>query len=160
MGFNLEYTSKRHDISYALTVTANDDGDLGLDLAGHDHTGTLVAEGALSLPPGGAAETARLLREALDAISHFEGRRARRFTGNANQRWTAEQDGALREAWLARPASAPAGEVIRALAGERLRSPAAIRARLPRVGCDPDVAGRLLTAATAELVGGDAVIAS
>ncbi|WP_157440485.1 hypothetical protein [Actinokineospora inagensis] len=157
MAFNLEYTSKRQGVSYALTVSAHDDGDLDIEVAARDGRGVVVAEGSLRLPPGGAAETAKLLREALVAITAFEGRRP---VGNANQPWSAEQDSTLREAWLARSPATPAPDVIRELAAERKRSPAAIRARLPRVGCDPDVAGRLLTEATVTLVGRDAVIAS
>ncbi|GAA3024855.1 hypothetical protein Aglo01_17840 [Actinokineospora globicatena] len=158
MAFNLEYTSKRQDLSYALTVAADDDGEIGIDVIAKDDHGGVAAEGTLRLPPGGAAETAKLLREALVAITALENKR--RVVGNANQPWSAEQDSTLREAWLAHPPSRSATEVIRELATLRQRSPAAIRARLPRVGCDPDVSGRLLTEASAAIVGRDAVIAS
>ncbi|GLZ40699.1 hypothetical protein [Actinokineospora sp. NBRC 105648] len=158
MAFNLEYTSKHRDVTYALTIAAEQDGDLGVDLVGTNDNGTVVAEGTLRLPPGGATETARLLREALGAISTFEGRGKRTTVGNAHARWTPDQDSALREAWLSQPPTASASEVIRALAVERERTAASIRARLPRVGCDPDVAGRLLTAETAALVGRDATV--
>ncbi len=157
MAFTLEYTSKRHDVTYAMTIAAADGGELGIELVGADEHGAVVAEGSLRLPPGGATETAKLLREALAAIAGFEGRRVRRSAGNANQPWTADLDTALREAWLAQPPTTPATELIRALAAERERTPAAIRARLPRLGCDPDVSGRLLTEETATLIGRDAV---
>ncbi|GAA2988992.1 hypothetical protein [Actinokineospora diospyrosa] len=158
MAFNLEYTSKRQDISYTLTVTADVDGDLAIELTGKDDDSVLLAQGNLQLPPGGAAETAKLLRDALVAVSALDTKR--RSTGNAHQPWSAEQDSTLREAWLAHPPTRPAAEVIRELAEHRRRSAAAIRARLPRVGCDPDVTGRLLTETTAALVGRDAVVAS
>ncbi|SDC73296.1 hypothetical protein [Actinokineospora iranica] len=157
MAFNLEYTSKHRDVTYAMTVVADDDGELGIELLGANDRGTVVAEGALRLPPGGATETAKLLREALGAIAGFEGKRIRQSVGNANQRWTRDQDITLREAWLSHPPTAPATEVIRTLAAERERTPAAIRARLPRLGCDPDVTGRVLTEETAALVGRDAI---
>ncbi|PPK65905.1 hypothetical protein V5P93_000202 [Actinokineospora auranticolor] len=157
MTFNLEYQSKRQDVLYTLTVTTDDSGELGIGLTGADPDGTVVAEGILRLPPGGATETAKLLRESLDAISGFEGRRTRRKTGNSHQPWTIEQDTTLREAWLSHPPSTQAPELIRELAEDRARTPAAIRARLPRVGCDPDVPGRLLTKESAALVGRDAI---
>ncbi|MBM7771292.1 hypothetical protein JOD54_001496 [Actinokineospora baliensis] len=158
MTFNLEYTSTRQDISYTLTVTADADGDLAIDVSGKGDDGTLLAQGNLRLPPGGAAEAAKLLRESLVAIAALDTKR--RTTGNANQPWSAEQDTTLREAWLAHPPTKQAAEAIRELAEQRQRSVAAIRARLPRVGCDPDVTGRLLTETSAALVGRDAVVTS
>ncbi|WP_156758499.1 hypothetical protein [Actinokineospora pegani] len=157
MTFTMEYTSTARDTTYTLTVTADADGALEIDLRGDDPAGSTVAEGTLALPPGGATEAARLLHQSLTAIAAFEGRRVRRSVGNANQRWTADADATLREAWLAHDPATPAVEVIRALATAHQRSPAAIRARLPRLGCDPDVTGRLLTESTASLLGRDAV---
>ncbi|MGQ0839690.1 hypothetical protein [Actinokineospora sp.] len=158
MTFTMEYTSKLRDITYALTIAAQDGGDLGLDLVGADDAGSIVAEGTLRLPAGGATETAKLMQQALTAISTFEGRRVRRRVGNSHAPWTSEQDTALRVEWLTLATHTPATSAIRELAAARERSPAAIRARLARVGCDPDVAGRLLTQETAELVGRDAAV--
>lgn len=159
MAFTLEYTSTQREITYAMTVTAQEgSGALSIELLGADVEGTVVADGSMTLPPGGATEAARLLRQALDAIAGFEHKRVRRRAGNSHQPWTSEQDAVLREAWLAGSPVDPAAGVIRALAAERERSPAAIRARLARLGCDPDVTGRLLTEQTAELVGRDAVV--
>ena len=157
MAFTLEYTSTARDITYTLTVNADAEGALAIDLTGEDPEGTTVAEGTLTLPPGGATESARLLHQSLTAIAGFEGRRVRRSVGNANQRWTPDEDTALREAWLSHPPTDPATEVIRTLAAAHQRSPAAIRARLPRLTCDPDVTGRLLTETTAALIGRDAI---
>jgi len=90
------------------------------------------------------------LRAAWDAehpgTADFE-RRQRDRPANSHQPWTAELDAQLRDTWLAAepPASARIGELARALG----RSRAGIRARLARIGCDPDVPGRLLQPATA-----------
>jgi len=158
MAFTLEYTSTARNITYTLTVNADTEGALAIDLTGEDESGTKVAEGTLTLPPGGATESARLLHQSLTAIAGFETRRPRRSTvGNANQRWTPDEDTALREAWLSHPPTDSATEVIRSLATTHQRTPAAIRARLPRLTCDPDVSGRLLTETTAPLVGRDAI---
>lgn len=61
---------------------------------------------------------------------------------NAGQPWTGEQDAQLRDTWLASrpPAAARISELAKAMG----RSPGGIDSRLPRVGCDPSMPGRLL----------------
>ena len=157
MAFTLEHTSTAQDITYTLRVTTDDDGALAVKISGADAAGTPVAEGSLTLPPGGAMPCARLIHQSLSAISGFKTPRSKRSVGNANQRWTAEADAALREAWLSHPPTDAATAVIRELATAHERSPAAIRARLPRLSCDPDVVGRLLSEVTAPIVGRGAV---
>ncbi|WP_143219242.1 hypothetical protein [Actinokineospora bangkokensis] len=162
MAFTLEHTSTAQDVDYTLRLTTDEDGNTAVELTGVDAEGTRVAEGSLTLPPGGAAPCARLLTQSLTALSGLRSPRSRKppTSGNANQRWTAESDAALREAWLSHPPTDPAPEVIRQLASEHERSPAAIRARLARISCDPDVVGRLLNETTAGLVGRGAVPAA
>jgi hypothetical protein len=63
---------------------------------------------------------------------------------NGRQPWTAELDTTLQDTWLNTPDTVPAFDVIGALAKDLGRSRNSIRARLARIGCDPDVAGRLL----------------
>lgn len=162
MAFTMEYTSTHQDTTYALTVSTLDGGGMTVALTGAAETGDQVAEGALRLPPGGATEAARLLHQALTAMATLEGRRRPRRAGsapNSHAPWTPDQDAALREDWLAHPATTPSSAAIRELAAARQRSPAAIRARLARIGCDPDVPGRLLTEEAAALLGRDATAA-
>ncbi|WP_436493212.1 hypothetical protein [Actinokineospora sp. HUAS TT18] len=156
MAFTMEYTSTVHGVTYALTAVDNG-AAVDLDLVGTGDAGEIVAEGQVRLPPGGATAAAGLIRTALTAIATFEGRRPRTRVGNSHARWTQPDDESLRTDWLSYPPSTPATTAIRELAAARKRSSAAIRARLGRVGCDPDVAGRLLTAETASLVGRNAV---
>ncbi|MDQ3404833.1 MAG: hypothetical protein M3548_15825 [Actinomycetota bacterium] len=157
MAFTMEYTGTHRDVTYALTVaTDSDSTDVGLDLLGTDSEGQVVAEGSLRLPAGGATETAALLNQALTAIATLEGKRPRKRVGNSFAPWTPPQDKALYDDWLRQRPDTPATTAIRELATTRQRSPAAIRARLARIGCDPDVAGRLLSPEAAELVGRDA----
>jgi hypothetical protein len=61
---------------------------------------------------------------------------------NSHQPWTPELNAQLRDTWLAAepPASARISEIAQAMG----RSRNAIRSRLARIGCDPDVPGRLL----------------
>lgn len=151
MAFTMEYMSTVHGVTYALTASPT-----SLELIGAAENGDIVAEGTIRLPPGGATEAAGLVRQALATIAIFEGK-ARPRVANSHARWTPDDDDSLRTDWLAEPSSTPATVAIREMAKSRQRSPAAIRARLGRIGCDPDVAGRLLSAETAELLGRDAV---
>ena len=63
---------------------------------------------------------------------------------NARQPWTSDLDETLRETWLSTASTTPATEVIGTLAQSMGRTRGGIRARLARIGCDPDVPGRTL----------------
>lgn len=63
---------------------------------------------------------------------------------NSRQPWTADLDTVLKDTWLGTPSTTPATTVIGELAKGMGRSRGSIRARLARVGCDPDVPGRTL----------------
>jgi hypothetical protein len=62
---------------------------------------------------------------------------------NSHQPWNPELDNQLQDTWLA--ATPPATDRILELADAMGRSDRAIRARLARLGCDPDVPGRMLS---------------
>jgi hypothetical protein len=81
----------------------------------------------------------------LDGVQPAKPRREPR-PGPPNSRapWVADLDAALREAWLAESSATPVDEVLGELAKRMGRSRGSIRARLARVGCDPDVPGRTL----------------
>jgi hypothetical protein len=63
---------------------------------------------------------------------------------NGRVPWTTDLDMSLKGAWLNAEDTTPAFDLIGELAKEMGRSRNSIRARLARVGCDPDVAGRAL----------------
>jgi hypothetical protein len=63
---------------------------------------------------------------------------------HGRQPWTPDLDMSLKGAWLNATDTTPAFDLIGELAKEMGRSRNSIRARLARVGCDPDVAGRAL----------------
>jgi hypothetical protein len=154
MGFHIDYRgeTKAAGINYVVTVKAlSDEERLALQLAGATADGTVLAEGELSMPSGGMTPVARLLKQALDAVTKLDTSRAPR-PANAYQPWTSEQDEEVRAAWLAASPRSPVTGLIRELAGSLQRSPTAIRARLPHVGCDPDVPGRELGDAAGELL--------
>ena len=98
----------------------------------------------------GGATIGKLLSRVLGAHTRLRGRPSR--YANANQPWTDPLDAQLRTAWLT-PTDTPSPALIRSIADDMQRSPTAIRARLARVGCDPDVPGRELSPTAATLLG-------
>ncbi|GLZ31918.1 hypothetical protein Lesp02_41060 [Lentzea sp. NBRC 105346] len=139
------------DVTYSLRATTAPKEGLVLDLLGADAAGTVIADGRLRLPVSGGIAVGRLVARVLDAHTRLNGR-GKRLPANANQRWSSELDTALRDAWLT-ASDDSAVERIRALARSMQRSPTAIRARLPRVGCDPDIPGRPLSEEAARVLG-------
>jgi hypothetical protein len=142
---------KLGEVNYRLSATTDSDESLVLDLLGSLESGEVIADGRLRLPVEGGAAVGRLVSRVLGAHARLRSRPARHK--NANQPWTESLDAALRTAWLT-PAEDNAAKLIRTLADDMQRSPTAIRARLPRVGCDPDVPGRELSEVAAALLGG------
>ena len=153
MAFTIEHTATHRTTTYTLSLTAHDDGQVTLDLLGSAEPEGTVADGSLRLPLSGAPEAARLLNRALTAVSALAQHRRRGSAPNSHAPWTLDQDTALRADWQAYPESAPAASAIRELADARQRSPGSIRARLARLGCDPDVPGRMLSREAADLIG-------
>jgi hypothetical protein len=141
---------KLGDINYRLATTVGSDESLVLDLLGTTESGEVVADGRLRLPVEGGATVGKLLTRVLSAHTRLRSRPSRH--ANANRPWTQSLDDELREAWL-QPGGKDALDRINSLAKHMERSKTAIRARLPRVGCDPDVAGRELSDTAAALLG-------
>lgn len=138
------------DVSYRLSVTVDSEESLVLDLLGTTESGEVVADGRLRLPVEGGGTIGKTLTRVLSAHTRLRSRPIRH--ANANQPWTEALDDELREAWM-QPGSATAQDRIRDLGKHMQRSPTAIRARLPRVGCDPDVPTRALSATAAATLG-------
>jgi hypothetical protein len=141
---------KLGDINYRLAVTVDAEESLVLDLLGSTETGDVVADGRLRLPVEGGGTIGKLLTRVLSAHTRLRSRPIRH--ANANQPWTKALDDELWEAWM-QLGCATAQERISDLAKHMQRSPTAIRARLPRVGCDPDVPTRALSETAAAMLG-------
>ncbi|WP_394617359.1 hypothetical protein JNUCC0626_48515 [Lentzea sp. JNUCC 0626] len=137
------------DVDYQLSATAEANG-LVLDLLGTKDSGEVVADGRLRLPVQGGGEIGKLISRVLTAHARLQTRPAQ--AAKANQPWSESLDGELRDAWM-RTGDDGAAERIRVLAKDMERSATAIRARLPRVGCDPDVVARELSSVGAAIVG-------
>jgi hypothetical protein len=65
---------------------------------------------------------------------------------SSHQPWTPELDAQLRDTWLAATTTSPAPAMIAEIAEAMGRSRNGIRARLARLGCDPDIPGRTIPA--------------
>ncbi|MCR3749606.1 hypothetical protein [Lentzea californiensis] len=141
---------KLGEVNYRLSATTDSDESMVLDLLGSLDSGEVVADGRLRLPVEGGVTIGKLLARVLGAHSRLRSRPSRH--ANANQPWTEALDTDLRAAWLT-PSGTDSPKLIRSLADAMERSPTAIRARLARVGCDPDVPGRELSATAAVLLG-------
>ncbi|MET1075867.1 MAG: hypothetical protein ABWY11_24680 [Umezawaea sp.] len=141
------------EVTYRVQATAQQ--DVLLEVLGSDPEGTVVAEGMLRLPVTGGTAVGKMLGRVLDGLSKMGAppTSAGVKPVNANQPWTPELDEELREAWLNQTAPVSTPELIRSLAQRLGRSPSSIRSRLPRAGCDPDVVGRPLSPAAAEVLG-------
>ncbi|MEU0883804.1 hypothetical protein ABZ345_34810 [Lentzea sp. NPDC005914] len=142
---------KLGEVTYRLSATTDSEESLTLDLLGSLDSGEVIADGRLRLPVEGGATIGKLLSRVLGAHTRLRSRPNRH--ANANQPWTESLDADLRTAWLAE-SDDNAAKRIRTLADDMQRSPTAIRARLPRVGCDPDIPGRELSEVAAALLGG------
>ncbi|WP_447006043.1 hypothetical protein ACRAKI_05975 [Saccharothrix isguenensis] len=138
--------------TYQLVATA--DPALSVDLAGVDGSGELVAEGSIRLPAEAGVKIGKLLGQVLDALARLSGAPSGSSRdrpdrpdrpANANQPWTRELDDELRSEWMAATQDVPAADLIRAIATRLERSPTSIRSRVAKVGCDPDVPGRVLS---------------
>lgn len=142
--------TKLGDVHYRLSATTDSADALVLDLSGALDSGEVVAEGRLRMPVEGGTAVGKLLTRVLTAHSRLRPRAPRH--ANANQPWTDTLDTELRTAWLT-PTTDTAPELVKFLAEAMQRSTTAIRARLAKVGCDPDVPGRELSATGATLLG-------
>ncbi|WP_394613369.1 hypothetical protein JNUCC0626_25905 [Lentzea sp. JNUCC 0626] len=142
--------TKLGEVSYRLSATTDTTDAIVLDLLGSLDSGEVVADGRLRLPVEGGSTVGKLLARVLTAHTRLRTRPSRH--ANANQPWTDTLDSELRTEWLTAP-EPDAAKLIRSIADDMARSATAIRARLARVGCDPDVPGRELSPAAATLLG-------
>lgn len=114
---------------------------------GSDAHGVVVSEGDLTITVDELADAGAFLGRTLAGLAAFHGRRPRKAPGaavHAGRPWSSEHGERLRARWLDGAAGTPASAVLAELAAELGRSTSAVRAQLPRVGCDPDVPGREL----------------
>ena len=131
-----------HDVPASVVV----------EFTGADQDARVVVEGSVLVAVEALGDTAQFLARTLDGLATLHGARPRahrRLVGpaapNAGQPWTEDLNEQLREHWLARSVDAPATEIVGELAREFGRTRTSLRAQLARIGCDPDVPGRLLT---------------
>ncbi|WAL68019.1 helix-turn-helix domain containing protein [Amycolatopsis cynarae] len=137
-------TIRASENTYSIEVTALPGGDrtdrLVVSIGGTGPQGEPVAEGQLEISAGAAETFGSLLSETLrhhGALSEPGARRGRPRALRHGRPWTSELDAELERRWLA-------GETVEEIAAHLERIPGGIRARLPRVGCDPERPGEYL----------------
>lgn len=99
--------------------------------------GDSVAEGSLDLDAEVASTVADLVRDGLlsaPGVSRTPRRRSGGRPAQQGRPWNEEMDAELENRWIA-------GESVAEIATFFERTPGGIRARLPRVGCDPENPG-------------------
>ncbi|MGW1678902.1 hypothetical protein [Saccharopolyspora sp. NPDC002376] len=150
MDFHDEIRVGQH--TYGINAKGESAGEdqpasVAVEFTGADADGRVVAEGNLLIAIDGLGDASAFLTRTLDALAALHappGRsRSRPRPPNAGRPWTDADGELLRERWLS-----ALGESAARLAGELAeelgRTRAAVRAQLPRLGCDPDVPGRPL----------------
>ncbi len=111
--------------------------------------GQVVAEGNLLVGEDALADSGLFLARVLDVMAAFHGHssrgsRAGQRPPNAGQPWTTELDATVRTRWLQASSDATGSALLGDLGRELGRSRSSLRARLAKLGCDPDVPGRVL----------------
>ena len=135
---------RAQEITYQIAVATRTDDDrteptprVMITLEAGGPGGEPVAEGSLDLDVAVAATVADLVTDGLLAVSGAGRSPRRRSAGRPAQQgrpWNEEMDAELESRWVA-------GESVADIAAYFERSPGGIRARLPRVGCDPENSG-------------------
>jgi hypothetical protein len=116
--------------------------------------GEFVAEGRIEVDAAAAATLGTVLADTLlsfAGISNPSRRRPGNRPAQQGRPWSGELDAELERSWQA-------GESVEDIAAHFERTPGGIRARLPRVGCDPEKPGAYLPeppSRRTELSGGD-----
>ncbi|GAA5170211.1 MULTISPECIES: helix-turn-helix domain containing protein [Amycolatopsis] len=139
--------------SIEITTVPGDDGParLVVSVGGAGPQGDQVADGHLEVAAAAAETLGTVLAEALRhtvGITGAGGRRARARPASQGLPWTPEQDAELESRWIT-------GSSVADIAADFGRSPGAVRARLPRVGCDPERPGEYLPEPPSRRLAGD-----
>jgi len=135
---------REQDNTYNIVVVTRTDVDRAeptprvmITLEAGGPGGEPVAEGSLDLDVEVAATVADLVSDGLLSVTGAGRPQRRRSAGRPAQQgrpWSEEMDAELENRWIA-------GESVAQIAAYFERTPGGIRARLPRVGCDPEHPG-------------------
>ncbi|MCE7008925.1 hypothetical protein LWC34_39860 [Kibdelosporangium philippinense] len=126
----------------AATLPAGTDHDERVEVAlsNRDSAGAATECGSFTLPADSLNVVGKLISQVLTGLSTLSGRTTT-TPANAQAPWTKEQDEELLERWASAGDTYSAQAFRRILAEHFGRTTGSIRARLLRIGCDPDAPG-------------------
>jgi hypothetical protein len=142
---------RQYTVRAATLPPAGEHGErIEVSLSGLDHDGEQSASGALTLPPDALAPVGRLLQQIMTGLSTLNGRARATTPANARAPWSEDQDNDLMERWLTAGDTHKAGTIHRELAEHFGRTIGSIKARLTKIGCDPEAPGHAFTTTPTE----------
>ena len=132
------------DNTFSIEVTTLPGGDqldrLIISVGGEGPQGELVADGQIEVASAVAGSLGSVLAATLRhqaAVALPSARRSRDKPPQQGKPWSLDLDAELERRWIA-------GDSVEEIAVHFERTPGGIRARLPRVGCDPERPGQYL----------------
>ena len=138
---DIQANGRTYTVRAATLPPAGDDSQrVEIALTDHDPTGAANQCGSFALPADNLAVVGRLINQVLSGLSTLSGRSGT-SPANASAPWSKEQDDELLERWTSAGDTYSATALRRILAEHFGRTTGSIRARLLRIGCDPDVPG-------------------
>lgn len=139
---DVQANGRKYTVRAATLPSSGADGQrVEIALTDHDPAGAAQQCGSFTLPADNLAAVGKLINQVLSGLSTLSGRSGASPT-NASAPWTKEQDDELLERWTSAGDTHSATALRRILAEHFGRTTGSIRARLLRIGCDPDVPGR------------------
>lgn len=126
-------TTYEVDVETLQLDESDDVGRIAVSVVAAGEHAEVIAEGTLEVDIAAAGTLGTVLAKTLRSMADIaaqQGGRSAAAAANRGRPWTEAMDAELERQWLA-------GASVAEIADLFERSPGSIRARLPRVGCDP-----------------------
>ncbi|ALG06142.1 hypothetical protein [Kibdelosporangium phytohabitans] len=138
---DIQANGRKYTVRAATMPKGGEDSQrVEIALTDRDPAGVATECGSFTLPTDNLAAVGKLINQVLSGLSTLSGRSAA-TPANASAPWTKEQDDELLDRWASAGDTHSATALRRILAEHFGRTTGSIRARLLRIGCDPDVPG-------------------
>ncbi|ONI78613.1 hypothetical protein ALI144C_27740 [Actinosynnema sp. ALI-1.44] len=138
---DIRANGREYTVRAATLPRSGEDGQrVEIALTDRDPAGVATECGSFTLHADNLAAVGKLINQVLSGLSTLSGRSAA-TPANASAPWTKEQDDELFTRWTAAGDTHSSTALRRILAEQFGRTTGSIRARLLRIGCDPDAPG-------------------